>query len=273
MTKTEVFSFSPSAAVRNCDLNQFIGKEIEISLGHISESKDNQYIYSEALQYGNNPEDKMIISGWCGKYFGERESKVIWEIKDMYFIVHNNGGRTPRIDKPRTYNEFYNDWQKEKYDIWQGGGVMGKVFNSLKGDFDRADILIKFKNHVTIESFAWEFKMPEEWYSDMYKEINTLCFADGFYESSEKAIEIFSKKSSTDLFGERYFPVLVFPKDTPQKVIDEAQYMPKSSSNIILKDDQIVFGTRCKPYEFQNVIEFCYENGGKVPVGVQWDWE
>ena len=81
-----------------------------------------------------------------------------------------------------------------------------------------------------------------------------------------------SQKNHDDIFGERYFPVLVFPVSTPRDKVNGIIWRPKVTSDPILVGDFVVYGTRCKPHEYQEVIEGTYEAGGKVPIGVEWSW-
>lgn len=279
-----MYELKPEKEIRELDLNNLlIGKEVEIKFGTYKKGNgftnpDSQQV-SFDLQYGDDPEkyQKFHIWGWTPRngVIGEEKAgeTEMWKVKNAFFLIHSNGGRSYRPDRPKTYWEFFNDEQKNRYNAQISGGLMGRVMGGMAGDMDRADIRVEFENGVYIEDSLWEVTYPEEWNCEVHKDNNKFKFVDGYYENADKAIEAFKQKSSDDMFGERYFPIIVFGKEVEHNVITGIVHQPKSHSAPILMDDgTVIFGTRCKPYEYEGVIIETYAAGGKVPIGMQWDW-
>ncbi len=269
----------PNKSIRELDFKLFIGKEVEVKFGNFNKGKDvldpdNQQI-SVDIEYGDK--DRLYLWEYIsrnGIIDKKKEGKSeIWKVKDAYLLIAKNGGRMNRDDRPRTYWEFWNDKQKERYHKQIQGGTMGRILMAGQGDMDMCCVRIEFENDMAIEDSCWEITVPEEWYSELYKDDNKFKYVDGYYKDAYKAVESFSQKSNDDMFGERYFPVLVFGKEVEHKAIEGIIWRPKSTSTPIMMDDgTVIIGTRCKPHEYQEVIEETYKAGGKVPIGAQYDW-
>lgn len=267
-TKT-TYQFQPSQDVRSLNLNQcLIGKSLKIRLQHTNNG--SQYVSTDVRV---TAEFSIHLNGWINKILGGEGSKTTMKVKDAYLERHSNGGRTPRMgERRRTYDEYFDDEARNLVIKDLSGGIMGAIFGAGRGDIDRADIIVEFDNGFKIDSMQFDIHYPYEWYSDHYKDNNLFLFVDGFYEDAQAAIKTFGLKSHDDMFGERYFPVAVLPMDVDEEKLQNILWRPKSTSNIIVKDDQIIFGTRCKPHEYEEVIDAIYEAGGKVPIGVEYSW-
>lgn len=98
-------------------------------------------------------------------------------------------------------------------------------------------------------------------------------FASNFknFTTAEEAVKFFSDKPQDDLFGTRYFPVVVFPENIQADVRRIVDYA-KGCSKPIVTCGNIIFGTRCKPSEFVEVINMTYQAGGKVARALEFDW-
>ena len=270
MTKPEDLGFGPRREVRDFDGSVFVGKTATIRLGHTHEPlNSDQYVHVESIDGEELDWTSPIrASGWAGRYLGDKDTTIRRKIKDVVLIEHMNGGRGSNRTV-RTYAEFFNDDQKALVQrIWDGG-LMAKL-SRHGGDPDRADVIVRF-NDFKLDSFAWDFRAPEEWYSELHKGKETFRFDDGFYDTAAEAIADFSTKSSDDLFGTRFFPVLVYPEGEGHKVKDVAGGA-KSCSDLIISRGLAIVGTRCKPYEYAGVIEEAYATGGRVARNRQWDW-
>jgi hypothetical protein len=257
--------FSPSAEIRAFDGRKLQGLEVTITCQHTNDKNSDQYVSLEKIP----GYDFLHASGWAGQVLGEKDEKLKRKIVSCYLMQATNGGRSDR----RHYNTYWAYFNDERKDRWSGKeamGVMGAVLG-LSGDDHRADVVLEFED-FTLESSAWDFERPQEWYSEIHKDKPVFRFVDGFYENAEKAVNAFRQKNHDDIFGERYFPVLVFPVSTPRDKVNGIIWRPKVTSDPILVGDFVVYGTRCKPHEYQEVIEGTYEAGGKVPIGVEWSW-
>jgi hypothetical protein len=270
------FELKPCKAIRELDLRKIIGLEVVLHGQHSDDKKTDQY-----FNIKKESEDKIneilgegcrfYFNGWVGRYVGEKDAEVKTKISDAYLMNHANGGRD-WSKRSYTYKEFFDDKQRAKIDAERMGGLMARLTRQGSGDPDRADIILKFENGMKLETMQWDIECPEEWYSELHATDSRFRFVDGFYPDAEKAIEAFSKKGNDDMFGERYFPVLAFPKSTPNETIQDVIWRPKAVSDPILTQDYIVYGSRCKPHEFAETIDLTYKVGGKVPIGVEWNW-
>jgi hypothetical protein len=260
------FKLEPADEIRSFDGRKFEGLEVQIRLGHTNDKKTDQWAAVDCIE---GYPHVLLLSGWTGKVLGDKEGSVARVIRSCKLIQHSNGGRSDprRFD---TYWDYFNEERKQRLARQKALGLVGKLLGT-RGEDDQADIVVTFDD-FEIDSMTWDFRAPQEWSSDRVKDNHRFKFVDGFYEDADRAIDAFCQKACEDLFGTRFFPVLVFPKETPQERIDEIVWRPKVSSDPVLADEWIVFGTRCKPHEYADVIRMTYEAGGKVPIGVEWDW-
>lgn len=275
------YELSPKKWIRELDLKKvLIGKEIEVRIGNIVKrgfAIEDQNISTDLDLGGEHKEyfSSYVSKGQMDRLTGRKNEPndvVKWKIKDAQFLVANNGGRTSRPTEARTYNEYFDDWQKDQLNTKTNAGILGAIMGA-RGDFDRADIKIEFENELTIEDSFWDMIAPEEWYTERVGGNSLFKFVDGFYPDARTAINVFSQKAKGDMFGERFFPVIVYDKETTtQEMIENICDIPKSSSMPVILESQIVIGTRCKPHEYQDVIEQCYKDGGKIPIGVEYSW-
>jgi len=265
------FEFSPSKKIREFDISSFIGKTVEIKLKHMNNSKTDQFCGIETkLTEDVEFYDFIMISGWMGKIFGKEGDIIERKIIDVYLIEHMNGGRSD-YRKGSSYTDFFDDQRKREVHKFWKGGIIGRMIGRGGGDADQADIVFVFKD-FKIEESCWSYTAPEEWYSELHQDKSRFSFPKGFYKNADEAIHFFSDKPNDDMFGERYFPVVVFPIESEAKIrsiIGNA----KSHSKAIVTKKHIIFGTRCKPDEYGYVISQTYENGGQVPRAQVWDWD
>ena len=134
---------------------------------------------------------------------------------------------------------------------------------------------------VDIEDHMWEIPGHEKWEQDIMLEDQPKKFTAVELDripTKEQAFKYF--KSSEDIFGERFFPVIVCPIPDPkteewEKMIRDIRDIPKSSSTAVegtFEDKPALFiGTRCKSYEFPDLIETAYD-GGAFAITREWDW-
>ncbi len=264
--------FEPSEEIRNFDGRKLVGREVTITLRHTNADvgKKPKVATDQYVGVGGLGKEytSLFFSGWCGKVLGEKDTTIKRVIRRCTLMQHSNGGRSD-YREAETYREFFNEAQRKKVESRRGMGLMGAMLS--RGNDDQADIVLHFDD-FKVDSMSFEFRAPQEWQSEALRGDNRFKFVDGFYEDEDKAVAAFSQKASDDMFGTRYFPVLVFPRETPKEKLDEITWRPKATSDPILVGDSIVIGTRCKPWEYKEVIQMTYAAGGRVPIGLVWNW-
>jgi hypothetical protein len=256
------FEFKPSQKVRQFKCSDLIGKIVTISCEHLSSDKKSQYIQARSkLLY-----DFGIygVSDWV-PVLGKKDTEVKRKIIGCCLKEAMNGGRCDNKEYS-SYQDYFNKDKKEEVKKYWIGGLLERIDRG-GGDADKTSLILRFKD-FSLENNTWSMTAPEEWYSELHQ----LEFPRGFYETSEEAIKFFGDKAHDDLFGERYFPVIVFPKDTEANVREIAG-MPKSCSKAIMTKEYIIFGTRCKSSEYTDVIDKTYKADGKVAKSKEWDWD
>lgn len=254
--------------IRSLDAKKFIGKTVSLKLQHISDDKKSQYVRIDGKCFNDN--DLHGADGWIKQVLGKPETVLKRKIKEFYLLESMNGGRGDST-KYTSYKKYFTTRKKDILSSW-GAGLLGKLMGR-GGDPDRCDIIVVLNDGLTIEDHCvFSIEAPEEWYGELHGSNSKFKFADGFYESADKAIEIYKNKDHQDIFGERCFLVLVFPFKTKADVRNIV-WQAKTHSKFIKLGDLLIVGTRCKPDEYGGVIMDTYENGGKVPIGVEWDWD
>jgi hypothetical protein len=257
-------NFRPDTTIRSFKTSDLIGKFAEIHLRELSKDKTLQWIVVR------NPANCDWISGcaWV-KIYGKPGTTIKRKIINAYLIEHQNGGRSD-YGLYDSYKSFFNAARKAAVIRHWTCGLMGRI--SHKGNPDQADIVLKFKD-FEINCSCYVFTAPEEWYSDYYKDMPKFRFTDSeLYADINTAVKAIKNKHHDDIFGERYFPVLVFPKKTKQNLYDIVSRAKAHSKPIVTKE-HIIFGVRCKPDEVNEIIEQTYEAQGHVAINSQWDWE
>lgn len=254
------YQFNPSKEIRNFDCKSLIGKIVSIQLRHLSEDKKKQYVYV------NIKSPKDCVSGWV-QTLGKKDTVTKRKIKCAYLMERQNGGRGD-TSHYTSYKDYFNkDKKKEVIAYWRGG-LFARI-GSGSGDIDSCDLVLEFED-FKIEGHLYDMVAPEEWYSEMHRD--SFKFERGFYKDAEEAVHFFSDRPNNDLFGERYFPVIVFPKNTKVDVMSIA-YWAKSHSKPIVTDKHIVIGLRCKVGEYAGIFKETYDNGGWVARSMEWNWD
>ena len=260
--------FAPTKQIRDIKSEDFIGKYVTFLICHGNNQMDKDKVITDHyLSSQNDIGCDIFLSGWAGKKVGKIKSKIKKKIVDFVLIEKSNGGRTDTSEH-RSYKSFFSSKRKKIIEE-----MLSDPFNfqfKYSGDPDRADTIVRF-NDFEIESTSWSVHYPYEWYSDFHKKNKVFEFENGFYASADEAIDAFERKSVDDLFGTRYFPVIVMPKKKhgyAQNIAMKA----KSCSNMIAKGRNVIIATRCKEYEYDEIISDTYSCGGKIPIDVEWNW-
>lgn len=259
-SKKMTFNFKPSKEIRDFDCGDLIGKTVNIHLGHISEDKKRQYLYVDLKAPLNS------IGDWV-QATGKEKGILSKKIKCAYLMERCNGGRSDH-GHYTSYKDYFNKAKKEEVIKFWRGGLLSRIGRG-GGDLDECDLILEFEG-FKIEGHIYDMVAPEEWYSEMHRD--SFKFERGFYKDAEEAIHFFSDRPNNDLFGERYFPVIVFPKNTKVDVLSIA-YWAKSHSKPIVTAKHIVIGLRCKPGEYAGIFKETYEKGGWVARSMEWNWD
>ena len=254
------FKFEPSKEIREFDCTKLIGKIATIELCHLSDDKKDQYVQ---IRY---PLFDISIGDWVPT-LGKEKEIIKRKIKNAYLMEATNGGRRDKKHY-NSYKDYFDNSKKEEVKEYWIGGLIARMSRG-GGDLDRCDIVIEFES-FKVEGHIWDMIAPEEWYSELHRD--KFKFEKGFYKDADEAIHFFSDRSHDDLFGERYFPVIVFPKDTIADVRSIAN-CAKSCSKPIMTNKHIIFGLRCKPHEYESIIKDTYEKSGQIARSKEWDWE
>ncbi len=266
--------FGPRDDIRNFNGDDYVGKLATLELGRIQNGRQQCDLVSISgvMKKGMWQSPFAGCFDWIPRQYGKKEGdRLRRRIKKVELIEHANGGRST-TNRAKTYAEFFDEERKQMVQAMWGGGLMARIMRG-GGDPDRADLIITFKD-FKLENTCWDFVAPEEWYSEMHADDYRFQFEAGFYANAEEAIERFTDKPHDDLFGERYFPVIVFPfsKENIRLARDIGGWA-KACSKPIATGEHVVVGTRCKPSEFAGVIERTYENGGQVAKAMDWNWD
>jgi hypothetical protein len=259
------FTFEPSKKIRSFDSKLFEEKQVTLKLEEVKDGCQMVSIESPLFR-----EFELRPWGWVERVLGEKGTTIKRKISSVSLLESMNGGRSSEREYP-SYKAYFNEETKKTVQQFWRGGLMGRLFSGSGGDPDEADIIVKFKDFQLEDHCVYGFKAPEEWYSEMHRDEPQFKFERGFYKDADEAIHFFSDKAQDDIFGTRYFPVLVFPKNTTVDVRGIVHYA-KNYSKPIVTDKHIIFGTRCKPDEMPEVIKDTYDNGGQIARGQQWDW-
>ena len=271
--------FNPDEIIVADSCIQLIGNTIAFNPKHecsFNKSEPKTYVGSVAnIHLGG--EDVHNIYGWCDIDFNQiKDMPIIYgEVVDCYMAEHMNGGRD-NATRYQTVNEYFSDpLVKQRVMQHSYGDMVDRM--QYSGNPDQVDlvVVVKFGYNNTIAHFntkMYDAEPPMSWYTEKFGDLPQFKFSQGFFANSTDAIKCFDGQCEDDLFGSRYFPVVVVPMTVEKELVDELVYIAKGHSNFLVIDDNWVVGLRCKPDEYQDCIEKCYEIGGKVPIGVCFDW-
>lgn len=260
--KKMTFQFEPPKEIRDFECDALVGKMVGIQLGHLSDDKKSQYVHIQDIL----GLDFTSLHGWIPT-LGKEKTTVRRKIKGAYLMERRNGGRSDH-GHYTSYWDYFNKAKKEDVIKFWRGGLLSRLGRG-GGDLDECDLILEFEG-FKIEDHIYGMVAPEEWYSEMHRD--SFKFEKGFYKDADEAAHFFSDRSHDDIFGERYFPVIVFPKNTKVDVRSIAHWA-KAWSKPVVTAKHIVFGLRCKPGEYAGIINETYKNGGWVARSKEWDWE
>jgi len=271
------FQFLPTAEARAFTTKNLIGMKLLVRVSDINNPRrpGELYVGVGINERSSGTGVEIFMNDWVKFPDGvvlKVNDEIEMEVTAAWLQERCNGGRANN-HKYQSYAEYFNQDRAsivQKY--WKQD-----VF-SRRGEVDKLDLTLQLSakeqgQQCCIEMCdeVAELHAPEEWYSELYAPFVDL--QKGFYRSADEAITAFSQMADDDeIFGERYFPILAFPLDHGD-VDQTIFYYTKGHSKPIVIDGVVMFGTRCKPYDYQKVITKTYEVGGKVVIGQIWDWE
>ena len=259
------FEFRPTKEQRTFSAQVLVGKRIDVTFDKQDEKGNQQVRAHSALIPAS-------LWDWVkGQNYPEGTKKL--RIKAAYLMEHMNGGRQDQEKYP-SYQAYFNAQKRLEVQAYQTGGMYSKLFRG-GGNPDEVDLSVEF-DKFTLSSSMWDLKAPEEWYSLAYATDLKFRFEAGFYATAEEAQKSFSEKATTDIFGTRYFPVICFPLKTITDGGEHARSIAdyaKAASRPIVTKQHVIFGTRCKPDEVNEVINQTYQTKGMVARAMTWDWD
>ncbi len=268
--------FSPDKAIRDFDLGALEGTELplEVEVIETPHSKKSLMVSTRitsptfiASDYLSWEEATFLTAKERQVLEAEKRVTITRCVRTAFFLEARNGGRSSSV-RAKTYRHYF-EAQRANIYAWWRGGLSTRI--GRPGNLDEADIFLDFDG-FNLELQGWGLKAPSEWYSEVFADHPTLKFSKGFYETADEATAAFSSQPVEDFFGTRFFPVLVFPIEVGMEALKEAARPAKSMSEVLVTPHGLVVGTRCKAYEYDQVIELTYAKGGRVAKGVQWDW-
>jgi hypothetical protein len=268
--------------IRVPDCKSLIGKTLDFNVRHEPNGYHIECKNTISVEdcYPSRP------SVWAGKTaFNNKENLVIINdrkftftgtVTQCFLMERGNGGRSNSKRYESVAQYFKDPLVKQRVMNITYGGTLARLADR-GGDPDQADLIIKVMVNedtvIDVECDMWDAKPPVSWYTEKFGGLPQFEFKKGFFETSVDAVEFYTILGQTDdLFGQRYFPVLVFPKSVEDEKIEDIIYYAKGCSNRLDIDDNWVIGLRCKTDEYRQCIERCYEVGGKVPIDCQYDW-
>ncbi len=194
------------------------------------------------------------------------------KIVEAWLVGAHNGGRNFR-KKAKTYAEFFDERQRKAVIGQCFHGLAGRLGYFYRGDANRADILIRLESGIEFYDSCWDLISPGEWYSEHFEDYPGFKFEKGFYPDADVAWEEVKKDRCEGMFGERDFPVAVWPLGTPLATIKECTWIPKACGDPIIVGENVIYGSRCVPYESGDFIDAVYKSGGRIAKGLSWSWE
>lgn len=234
-----------------------------ITLKHFS-YKNKDYVWA-TYEYG----DALFVSGYIPNIweFDELDNNQIEVdlVKPGVYLEHYNGGRT-NCKEYDTIEAYLNcDFAKECYNKWLEDNSEWKFeYEGTPSNLDYIMTfnLVKENQVVTLKDIIYDIKIPEHWYKDRYKDVLVKLEEAELYENQDDVDVIIRD----DLFGKRYFPVVLFPDETVFVTLC------KTWSSPLHGERGVYYGLRVTSHDVEYIHSVVYGNNGKVLKGVEWDW-
>lgn len=216
-----------------------------------------------------------IANPYPADFFGSpeffRKTSIEGVITSVKFQERANGGRT-NTNEYDSIEAYLADPMVKR--LVEKKTVSLGIFNMQAGDPDKVDVVINFRlsefpaSNFEVKETIWEDIIPQAWYDEIFFEEGVRL--NGFPVYDNVLVAIDTTIVQDDLFGNRLFPVIRFPKDQLKKFIDHASCF-KNHSKPIISGEYGFIGLRSKPDEIWH-LEEVYKDGGRVLIGKEWNW-
>lgn len=219
-------------------------------------------------------DEGVLASGWVPNLWDIKElshdnrTHVNATLVNIYYMQGSNGGRSNQKRYDSIADYVADPITKQLYLTALKSGM----FDRPCGDADKVDKIFNFTafgTKFTIQEHMYDEILPPEWYSEEFQETAVLLAKADVYPTADEAIS--NQEKRDDLFGDRFFPVVVYPKDKLEIAKELVQEF-KNWSNPLFFEDKVFFGIRAKSCEIWN-LKNVYESGGHVLINQEWDWD
>jgi hypothetical protein len=228
------------------------------------------------LQEEDDCTNTSLVSGYIDNCLNideiDRTAKYPVELLSQYWMEHTNGGRS-NLKQYLTPLDYWSDPDVKSRVMEYYSNNMTYQFTH-KGDPNRIDLCCRFKlfNCVfELSSVDYDCSPPDEWYSESKHETLLRLQQSPVFDSVVEALSHVSNNCVSDLFGDRYFPVLKAPRKL-DRVMESLCNSFKSNSKLIYDDEYVYIGIRSKNSELDTIYDI-YDRGGFILNGVEWDWD
>jgi len=221
-----MINFLPKIEDRNFKCSNLINQTIDIKYQNLSNDKQKQLIVSHSIK-------NLSFLGYS-KILKKKETKV--KITNCFLIEKSNGGRND-VNHYTSYNDYFNN--SKKIQILQYWKNLPESQLSVKGEPDAFEIVIQCCD-LELTDHLNDMSAPEEWYSELWSKNERFQFKNGFFDTEKDVLDNF--KPEDDLFGKRFFPVIVFEKNIHDNVRNIIETFSKTCSKPIVTDKYVAFG-------------------------------
>lgn len=238
--------FTPTSQICDLDFSKGLGSlDFRMSLAHGS----TQFAHTSF------PQTSIYISGLMSKVVAPKDSVLKLAVESAEFKG----------------NDFSKSSYKDFFDENYKNLMIKKWTNREIDPSGKANVVIKLENGVEFKTF-FDAEYPSEWYSSFYA---NRSFAQNleFYDTETIAKDTLFTNNKEDLKGCRISPVLAFSLEVPLETIQKVLNTVYSYSKPILLKDKVLFGIKCKYFEYNEPINQTYLAGGKIVKNQEWNWD
>lgn len=200
-----------------------------------------------------------------------KKQKLTGVVTKTVVMEHSNGGRDNNKEYSSVQEYLADPIVKEACRHVTVGGLSARI--SRCGDPNQVDFVRTFKidgysEEFTIKDSGYSNIMPQEWMNEFHANTIEGLSKCKVWDTAQQALN--NTKSTDDLFGERYFPVLKAPVELTSKMQSICDGF-KSQSTPLTDSEFVYIGIRSKSYEIGTINEI-YEAGGWILCYQEWNW-